>query len=309
MRRTWTIIGVADVPQSFKWYQSLLGLPETSPAHYDFGQDSRSMPFRVLGTSPKQEAVIGAAGGHEVLASLFYGAGHIDAVELNPLTVHLVTDTYANFDGHLAQNPHVSYINADGRSYMARSHQQYNLIWYPAPDSYAASSGALSTAYVLSESYLYTSETIQDSLEHLGGNGILAAQFGEFDYNRKANRTSRYVATARHALGELGIHDPSRHILVATSPVAGGSSSLSTILVKRQPFTSAEVNRFVGALATMPGATLRYAPGHPVKGESVSAIATLSGSRLDHWYDSYPYDVRPITDDSPYFFTSPRSVM
>jgi len=38
MKRTWTIIGVADVPQSFKWYQSLLGLPETTPAHDDFGQ-------------------------------------------------------------------------------------------------------------------------------------------------------------------------------------------------------------------------------------------------------------------------------
>ena len=38
MKRTWTIIGVADVPQSFKWYQSLLGLPETAPAHDHFGQ-------------------------------------------------------------------------------------------------------------------------------------------------------------------------------------------------------------------------------------------------------------------------------
>ena len=38
MKRTWTIIGVADVPQSFKWYQSLLGLPETAPEHDDFGQ-------------------------------------------------------------------------------------------------------------------------------------------------------------------------------------------------------------------------------------------------------------------------------
>jgi catechol 2,3-dioxygenase-like lactoylglutathione lyase family enzyme len=38
MKRTWTIIGVADVCQSFKWYQSLLGLPETAPAHDDFGQ-------------------------------------------------------------------------------------------------------------------------------------------------------------------------------------------------------------------------------------------------------------------------------
>ena len=38
MRRTWTIIGVGDVHRSFKWYQSLLGLPETAPAHDYFGQ-------------------------------------------------------------------------------------------------------------------------------------------------------------------------------------------------------------------------------------------------------------------------------
>ncbi len=38
MKHIWTIIGVADVPQSFKWYQSLLGLPETPPAHDYFGQ-------------------------------------------------------------------------------------------------------------------------------------------------------------------------------------------------------------------------------------------------------------------------------
>jgi catechol 2,3-dioxygenase-like lactoylglutathione lyase family enzyme len=38
MKRMWTIIAVADVRHSFKWYQSLLGLPETTPAHDDFGQ-------------------------------------------------------------------------------------------------------------------------------------------------------------------------------------------------------------------------------------------------------------------------------
>lgn len=38
MKRIWTIIGVADVALSFKWYQSLLGLPATTPAHDDFGQ-------------------------------------------------------------------------------------------------------------------------------------------------------------------------------------------------------------------------------------------------------------------------------
>jgi catechol 2,3-dioxygenase-like lactoylglutathione lyase family enzyme len=38
MIRTWTIIGVRNVPGSFTWYQSLLGLPETAPAHDYFGQ-------------------------------------------------------------------------------------------------------------------------------------------------------------------------------------------------------------------------------------------------------------------------------
>src|SRR2546426_1435001 len=38
MKRTWTIIGVSDVPRSFKWYQSLFGQPVTSPGHPDFGQ-------------------------------------------------------------------------------------------------------------------------------------------------------------------------------------------------------------------------------------------------------------------------------
>ena len=38
MKRTWTIIGVSDVPVSFKWYQSLFGQPKTPPGHDHFAQ-------------------------------------------------------------------------------------------------------------------------------------------------------------------------------------------------------------------------------------------------------------------------------
>jgi catechol 2,3-dioxygenase-like lactoylglutathione lyase family enzyme len=38
MKRTWTIIGVSDVPRSFKWYQALFGQPVSFPAHDYFGQ-------------------------------------------------------------------------------------------------------------------------------------------------------------------------------------------------------------------------------------------------------------------------------
>ena len=38
MRRTWTIIGVADVARSFDWYQTLFGQTKSVPAHDHFGQ-------------------------------------------------------------------------------------------------------------------------------------------------------------------------------------------------------------------------------------------------------------------------------
>lgn len=38
MKRTWTIIGVADVARSLNWYQSLFGQPRSAPAHDYFGQ-------------------------------------------------------------------------------------------------------------------------------------------------------------------------------------------------------------------------------------------------------------------------------
>ena len=53
----------------------------------------------------------------------------------------------------------------------------------------------------------------------------------------------------------------------------------------------------------MPDTTLRYAPGHPVKGQlgERHRHAADEPSSTD-WYDSYPYDVRPITDDGPFFW-------
>jgi catechol 2,3-dioxygenase-like lactoylglutathione lyase family enzyme len=38
MKRTWTIIGVRDVPRSFNWYRTLFGQPPALPAHDHFGQ-------------------------------------------------------------------------------------------------------------------------------------------------------------------------------------------------------------------------------------------------------------------------------
>ncbi|MCJ7439197.1 MAG: hypothetical protein MUP97_15725, partial [Acidimicrobiia bacterium] len=162
-----------------------------------FDKDPRSLPFAALGAPPRKELIIGAAGGHEILASLRFDAGHIDAVELNPVTHRLLTEDFARYAGNIAQNPKVNYVNDEGRSYLARRSGAYDLIWYPAPDSYSASNASSAGAFVLSESYLYTVEAVKDGLEHLRRDGIVAVQFGEYDYANRPNRTTRYVSTAR----------------------------------------------------------------------------------------------------------------
>jgi len=223
-------------------------------------------------------------------------------VELNPVTHSLVTDRFADYSGRLAENPRVNYVKGDGRSYLARNDETYDLVWFPAPDSYSATNAATAGAFVLSESYLYTSEMVKESFDHLGENGIIAAQFGEFDFDAKPNRTTRYVSTARHALAELGVDDPSGHVLVNTTS-SGIAGSLSTILVKESPFTPDEVDRFTAQIDDVTGSTLRYAPGAPGVGdEPVNELLRTPTDELDSWYDSYPYDVRPITDDGPFFW-------
>lgn len=266
-----------------------------------FDTDPRSLPFAVVGEKPENVMIIGAAGGHEILSSLYYEAGNIDAIELNPVTHDLVVNRMADYAGRIADHPDVNYVQGDGRSFLARSDDSYDIVWYPAPDSYSAANAATAGAFVLSESYLYTSETIKESLEHLGPNGIVAAQFGEVNFEGKPNRTTRYVSTVRDALADVGTEDPSRHVLVATSSTDVGASVVSTILVKRSPFTDAEVEAFTSQLDEIDGAELRYAPGQP-QPNPVSDVVTTPSSELDAWYDAYPYDVRPVSDDGPFFW-------
>lgn len=269
---------------------------------YDFPQDPRSLPFRVLGTAPANEAVIGAAGGHEVVASLYYGAGHVDAVELNPVTVHDVSVTYADFDGHLAQNPHVSYITGDGRSFIARTNQKFNLIFYPAPDSYAATNGGLASAYVLSESYLYTVNGLQAMFTHLAHGGLFVAQFGETDDTYDL-RTARFVATARQALANMGIGDPAAHIMVAsTIETHFLGIPLSTIIVQPRAFSSAQVQRFMAGVRAVPSTKVLSVQGHAPTVNPVNEVVATPNDRLGHFYASFPYDITPTTDNDPFFY-------
>ena len=225
-----------------------------------FETDPRAIPFGILGTPPERELIIGSAGGQEILTSLYFGAPHVEAVELNPVTISLLTDHFADFTGHLADRPDVDIHEGDGRSYLARSDGSYDLVWFVAPDSYAATNAASSGAFVLSESYLYTTEMIEETLRHLDDDGIMVVQFGELDFRTTPTRTARYIVTARKALEQLGIEDPSQHLLVAAH-LTQNEGDLTTVAVKRTPFTAAEVKGFNDRVAQLPQDEAVYAPG------------------------------------------------
>jgi len=272
--------------------------------------DPRVLPFRTLGTPPGHELIIGSAAGNEILASLSFHAKKIDAVELNPVTISLLTNHFADYSGHLNDQPGVDIHNGDGRTYMARSKSKYDLVWYVAPDSYAVSNAASSGAFVLSESYLYTSEMIEDSLKHLTDDGIMVVQFGELDYAKEPNRTARYVMTARKAFRELGIDNPADHLIVSVLETHA-TGDLSTIILKRTPFTKAEVQRYAAAVPSVPQESTAYAPGLKPGPGIVPQLASLDTKAADAIAAKYPHQISAVTDDRPFFwhFASFKSVL
>ena len=245
--------------------------------------------------------IIGAAGGHEIVTALRHGMGEVVAVELNPVTVSLLTEHFADYSGRLGEDPRVRLVNAEGRAFIERESERFDLVWFVAPDSYSALNAASSGAFVLSESYLYTVEMIESALERLAPGGLLCVQFGEVSFDAKPNRTVRYLATAREALARLGVRDFASHVLVGRAP---GLFTTATVLLKREPFSPEQVERFREATRAIEGGRLVHPPDgdEPQDPHPVQSVIALPGDALPGWLEAYPYEVGPVTDDAPFFW-------
>ncbi|MEE2665063.1 MAG: hypothetical protein VX681_13180 [Myxococcota bacterium] len=268
-------------------------------SHDDLATDSRALPFSVLDEGPRV-LIIGSAGGHEILASLYFGASSVTAVELNPVTVHLLTERYADFAGRLHEDPRVRVVNAEGRSFLQGDDSQYDLIWFVAPDSYAAMNASSAAAFVLSESYLYTVEMLRESLQHLAPGGVICAQFGEPDFLGKPNRTLRYLATARQAFAEAGLQDFAHRVLVGTA-LGLPPFTETTILLSPLPVSVDQIRGFASQTAKISRGLAHYMPDVAAN-SAVGELITLPDPDLAEWVDEYPYLIDPVRDDSPFFW-------
>jgi hypothetical protein len=134
----------------------------------------------------------------------------------------------------------------------------------------------------------------------------MAVQFGELDFEGRANRTSRYVVTAREALQRLGVQSPGDHIMVAAH-LTDDLGDLSTILVKRTPFTRAEVEAFGGTVAQATDHVPIYAPGDGADlaglgDHLVNRLAGGSDTEVDALVAGHNREIDAVTDDAPFLW-------
>ena len=141
------------------------------------------------------------------------------------------------------------------------------------------------------------------TLKHLSDDGIMVVQFGELDFDKAPNRTARYVMTARAALESMGIKDPGQHMIVSAF-ITHKTGDLSTIILKRTPFTPAQVARYEKAAPTLPLVSTPWAPGMRLTKSShiVTRLASADDATASKLAAAYPRDIGPVTDDSPFFW-------
>ena len=269
--------------------------PDSPLTH--LAQMTSALPYKI--TQPDNVLIPGSGVGTDVLQALQLSEATIDAVEINPQTISLLQDTYAEYAGQLYNHPRVQIINAEGRGFLHSNDNRYDLIQIPTLDSFGSSSTGL---LALHEDYLYTEETFAEYLRHLSPNGLLAIN----RWIRIPPRdTLKVLATAIEVLEQQGISDIDKRLAL----LRGWQTSI--LLVKNGTFSADEImsiRRFSRQhafdLAYLPGITVddvnRY--NRLAKPYFYLAATQLLGPGRHDFIQSYKFNLQPATNDRPYFF-------
>ena len=110
--------------------------------------------------------IIGAGTGTDVAVALAHGARHVDAVEIDPAIQAIGVRDHPN---RPYDDPRVTRINDDGRAFLRRSTDEYDLVVFALPDSLTLVS---TSANLRLESFLFTDQAFREVADHLTDDGI-----------------------------------------------------------------------------------------------------------------------------------------
>jgi hypothetical protein len=239
--------------------------------------------------------IIGPGGGYDIARALAGGSRDITAVEINPIIAdHVMRDKFAAESHRIYFRPEVRVFKEDGRSFVRRSEEKYQVVQATLVDTWASTAAG---AFALSENSLYTSDAFYDYLTHLTDDGVLAFTRWGFDPPRES---LRLVSLGMAALARLEEPDPARHVMAIREDTARlhGWGALDTVLISRKPFTSEDVSRARDILRDARMEAM-YLPGDPTA-NPLGELATSSDPEA--FFRGYRYDVSPVSDDRPFFF-------
>lgn len=274
-----------------------------------------SLPFALL--EGRQQApevlIIGSGGGIDVLTARHHGAGPITAVEINPLIVEGALRHYPElrdlnrhegFDGWTNRSvyelPDVEVHVAEGRNFVDRTERRFDLIMIPGVDT---ATGTEAGNFSFSENYLYTVDAMSAYLDKLEQDGLLYVL--RFKVTKQPSEMLRLTAIAEEALRRQGVADPRKRMLVYHSNV----HVFACLVVKNgADFTAEELTRAHQKLEQELKCKVLFSPGQPAEQNETHFHQYLASSGQDRekFLAGYPYRVRPVTDDQPFFFNFTR---
>ena len=202
----------------------------------------------------------------------------ITAVDINPIINDIVARRMRSSLGGLFEQPEVKLVTEEGRNFVRRSKEKYDvIISIQTMTAAAVTSGALA----MSESYMFTREAFADYLDHLTPDG-------DHPDHSWVRSDRKLFATAREVFEERGLGNPANNLLAFEGPLAPFGHQLfnQAFLFKKSPWTAEELQdvertsrrrasgKMVWAIASKSIIRRRDVPNLYVKGH---------GSNYDFW--------------------------
>jgi SAM-dependent methyltransferase len=149
------------------------------------------IPYERIARDPARVLVVGAGNGNDVAVALRQGASRVDAVEIDPKLLEIGERFHPE---RPYADPRVRRFVDDGRAFLERTDDRYDLIVFALPDSLTLLSGQ---SAVRLESYLFTLEAFQAAADHLRPHGA----FTIYNFYREQWLADRLAGTLTEVFG------------------------------------------------------------------------------------------------------------
>jgi len=235
--------------------------------------------------------------GLDTIVALAAGAIHVTLAIDEPLIHEILTGPYAEFTYYLLDSPQLTVITRPSRNVLHASHGDYDVIQFALSQSYRP---VASGAFSLTEDFSLTVEAFGEAFDRLSENGLLMITRW---LGTPPSESARTWAILIAALQTHGIDDPGPHL------IAYRGMRTATMIAAKQPYHPSEldaIRAFLQDNAFDPIHLPDLKPGELNRYNQLpqDTYYELFSSLLDDpssTIDSYDFNLKPPTDDRPFF--------